>query len=56
VLTVLAALALISLLLGTGGNLVSYIGQFAAIVAAVLSFLPSSSEYIAQVKASRQLR
>jgi ABC-type transport system involved in cytochrome bd biosynthesis fused ATPase/permease subunit len=56
VLTVLAALALISLLLGTGGNIVSYIGQFAAIVAAVLSFMPSSSAYIAQVKASRQYR
>jgi len=56
VLTVLAALALISLLLGTGGNIVSYIGQFAAIVAAVLSFMPSSSAYIAQVRASRQYR
>jgi ABC-type transport system involved in cytochrome bd biosynthesis fused ATPase/permease subunit len=56
VLTVLAALALISLLLGTGGNFVSYIGQFAAILAAVLSFMPGSNAYIAQVKASRQLR
>jgi hypothetical protein len=56
VLTVLAVLALISLLLGTGGNIISYIGQFAAIVAAVLSFMPSSSAYIAQTKASRQIR
>jgi ABC-type transport system involved in cytochrome bd biosynthesis fused ATPase/permease subunit len=56
VLAILAALALISLLLGTGGNIISYIGQFAAIVAAVLSFMPSSSAYIAQVKASRQYR
>jgi hypothetical protein len=53
VLTVVAALALLSLLFGNGQTLLGYIGELAAVAGAVLSWLPKSSEYIAAVKASR---
>ena len=50
VLTIIAVLALISLVVGRGGNPLSYVGDLAAIVGAVLSWLPQSSQYIAAVK------
>jgi putative Mn2+ efflux pump MntP len=52
VLTVLAALALISLLLGRS-SLLSFVGEVAAVVGAVLSYLPKSNAYIAASKAPR---
>jgi hypothetical protein len=56
VLTVIAVLALLSLVLGNGGTVLGYISELAAVVAAVLSYLPASNAYFTAVKASRQLR
>lgn len=55
-LTIVALLALISLVQDRGGSWLSYVGEVAAVVAAVLSYLPNSNEYIAAVKASRRPR
>jgi hypothetical protein len=53
-LTVIAAFALFSLLIGPGGNPVGFIGELAAVIAAVLSYLPASNAYFAAVKAGRR--
>jgi hypothetical protein len=51
VLTIVAALALLSLLLGgSSASPLRWIGDLAAIVGAVLSYLPNSSAYIAATK------
>jgi hypothetical protein len=52
-LTVVALLALISLVQDHGGTVLSYVGEAAAVIAAVLSYLPASGEYIATVKMTR---
>jgi len=56
VLTIIAALALLSLLFGRAGSVTGYIGELAAVIAAVLSYLPASNSYFTAAKASRQLR
>jgi hypothetical protein len=53
VLTVVAALALLSLLFSSAHTVLSYIGELAAVAGAVLSWMPNSSAYIAAVRASR---
>jgi len=53
VLTIVAALNLLSLVSGRGGSAVGYVGELAVIAGAVLSYLPNSSAYITAVKASR---
>lgn len=51
VLTIVAVLALLSLLVGgTGTSILRLIGDLAAIVGAVLSYLPNSNAYIAATK------
>lgn len=51
VLTVIAALELLSLLTSNGGgSALRYIGDLAAIVGAVLSYLPNSNAFFAAVK------
>jgi hypothetical protein len=52
-LTIVAALALLSLVQDHGGSWLSYVGEAAAVIAAVLSYFPDSNEYIAAVKAAR---
>ena len=54
VLTIIAALNLLSLVTNRGGTAVSVIGALAAVVGCVLSYLPNASAYFAAVKASRQ--
>jgi hypothetical protein len=54
VLTIIAALNLLSLVTNRGGTAVSVIGALAAVVACVLSYLPNASAYFKAVKASRQ--
>jgi hypothetical protein len=51
-LTIIAVLALLSLITGRGGSILSFIGEVAAVVGAVLSYLPQSSAYISAVKRS----
>jgi hypothetical protein len=53
-LTVIAVFALISLLIGQGGNPVGFIGELAAVIAAVLSYLPASNAYFAAMKTARR--
>jgi hypothetical protein len=53
VLTIIAVLALLSLLLGRGGSILSFVGEVAAVIGAVLSYMTQSSAYIAAVKRSR---
>jgi hypothetical protein len=52
VLLIIAVLALLNILTGRGTAL-SYIGEVAAVVGAVASFLPKSSAYISAVKRNR---
>jgi hypothetical protein len=52
VLTIIAVLALLSLLLGRGGSILSFVGEVAAVIGAVLSYMPQSSAYISAVKNS----
>jgi hypothetical protein len=56
VLTIIAVLALLSLLFGGVGSVLGYIGELAAVIAAVLSYLPVSNAYFTAAKASRQFR
>ncbi|MEC3979700.1 hypothetical protein [Amycolatopsis sp. H20-H5] len=56
VLTVLAALALLSLLFGAGGTWLAYIGEIAAVAGAVFSYLPNASAYFAAAKAAKAVR
>lgn len=53
VLTVIAALDLLSLVSGRGAGTLGLIGALAAIVGCVLSYLPNSGAYFSAVKASR---
>jgi hypothetical protein len=54
VLTVVAALALLSLLATAGGGtFLSLIGDLAAVAGCVLSYLPKSNAYIGAVRAAR---
>jgi hypothetical protein len=51
VLTIVAILSLLSLLIGAGGSsILGIIGDLAAVVGAILSYLPRSNQYIAAVK------
>jgi hypothetical protein len=52
-LTIIAVIALISLLVGRGGTALSYLGEAAAVIAAVLSYLPNSNAYFAAGKTRR---
>jgi hypothetical protein len=54
VLTIIAALNLLSLVTNRGGSAVGIIGALAAVAGCVLSYLPNASAYFAAVKASRQ--
>lgn len=55
VLTIVAVLALLSLLVGAGSSsILGIIGDLAAVVGAILSYVPQSNQYIAAVKS--QLR
>jgi hypothetical protein len=57
VLAIIAALELINLLRSGGdASILSFIGILAAVVGAVLSFMPKASAYVAAVKASRARR
>ncbi|HEX5407725.1 MAG TPA: hypothetical protein VFX16_36110 [Pseudonocardiaceae bacterium] len=54
VLAIIAILELISLLNGRGSaSILSYIGILAAVIGAVLSWMPNASQYIAAVKRNR---
>lgn len=53
VLAIIAALELINLLRGAGGtSILGFVAILAAVIGAVLSFMPRSNAYVAAVKAS----
>jgi hypothetical protein len=55
VLAIIAVLELISLLNGRGSaSVLSYIGILAAVIGAVLSWMPNASAYVSAVKRSRR--
>jgi hypothetical protein len=57
VLAIIAALELINLLRSGGdASILSFVGILAAVVGAVLSFMPKANAYVAAVKASRARR
>jgi hypothetical protein len=56
VLTIVAVLDLLTIIGGRGGSAVGYVGALAAVIGCVLSYVPKSAAYIAEVRASRQLR
>jgi hypothetical protein len=53
VLTVIAALDLLTLVSGTAGTVVGYIGALAAVIGCVMSYMANSNGYIRAVKAAR---
>jgi len=53
VLTVIAALDLLTLVSGSAGTVVGYIGALAAVIGCVMSYMANSNGYIRAVKAAR---